>query len=501
MDIDSEEEIEEQIVEQAIRDEIEFNEVVLTVARATVYHNNNFLIKEPCRNSPCTQWMFIMEILNGNDLRCQEQCRMEKHVFVKLCDRLRSYGLTFTKGVRLEEAVCMFLLTLGHGVGNRIIQEQFQHSGETVSRQFGIVIEKMIMLAFDEIRQPREFNEVPHYIRIKEIIRLRCVCKAWCDLVIDPNFISTHLNLQTDSGRTFAETSKLEVPFRFDSKFLRMVGSVNGLLSYVEKQPPRVEVFSLARNSWREVGTYAGCCARDACSAVVVNGRVHWFTKRTKDASASFILAFDFGSEKFGEVMLPNYYQDGDNQSHGHEPKVSVTVLRESLSLIVCCYNGGLIGCCDILVVREYGMAESWSKQYSIVPNKRILRCLGIVNNRDLMLDTIDNKGVFSYDLEKQEYKPLGWDTSREVEEERIYACSKSGFEAEYVDFAKANIIAVSVDYRNAQEHPLSTAFDDSWSALKWVASHFNQNGQGTNPKREQGRLIEKLDWGVMESG
>ncbi|KAK2656432.1 hypothetical protein Ddye_009484 [Dipteronia dyeriana] len=35
MDIDSDEEIEEQIVEQAIRDEIEFNEVVVSVARAT----------------------------------------------------------------------------------------------------------------------------------------------------------------------------------------------------------------------------------------------------------------------------------------------------------------------------------------------------------------------------------------------------------------------------------------------------------------------------------
>ena len=90
---------------------------------------------------------------------------MEKHVFVKLCDRLRSYGLTSTKGVRLEDAVGMLLMTLGHGVGNIIIQEQFQRSGETVSRQFRIVLEKMIMLAFDEIRPPREFNEVPYYIR------------------------------------------------------------------------------------------------------------------------------------------------------------------------------------------------------------------------------------------------------------------------------------------------------------------------------------------------
>ncbi|KAK2665120.1 hypothetical protein Ddye_003694 [Dipteronia dyeriana] len=42
---------------------------------------------------------------------------------------------------------------------------------------------------------------------------------------------------------------------------------------------------------------------------------------------------------------------------------------------------------------------------------------------------------------------------------------------------SEANIIAVSVDHRNAPEHPLPAPFDDSWSAVKWVASHLNQNG------------------------
>ncbi|EHA8586392.1 Tuliposide A-converting enzyme 2, chloroplastic [Cocos nucifera] len=37
---------------------------------------------------------------------------------------------------------------------------------------------------------------------------------------------------------------------------------------------------------------------------------------------------------------------------------------------------------------------------------------------------------------------------------------------------AKANVIAVSVDYRLAPEHPLPIAYEDSWVALKWVASH-----------------------------
>ncbi|XP_030466656.1 probable carboxylesterase 12 [Syzygium oleosum] len=42
---------------------------------------------------------------------------------------------------------------------------------------------------------------------------------------------------------------------------------------------------------------------------------------------------------------------------------------------------------------------------------------------------------------------------------------------------AEANIIAVSVDYRRAPEHPLPVAYDDSWTTLKWVVSHSTGNG------------------------
>ncbi|XWS25647.1 hypothetical protein CRYUN_Cryun27aG0085800 [Craigia yunnanensis] len=37
---------------------------------------------------------------------------------------------------------------------------------------------------------------------------------------------------------------------------------------------------------------------------------------------------------------------------------------------------------------------------------------------------------------------------------------------------AEANIIALSVDYRLVPEHPLLTAYEDSWAALQWTAPH-----------------------------
>ncbi|KAF9587873.1 hypothetical protein IFM89_006127 [Coptis chinensis] len=55
--------------------------------------------------------------------------------------------------------------------------------------------------------------------------------------------------------------------------------------------------------------------------------------------------------------------------------------------------------------------------------------------------------------------------------------CIESAFCPTYHNYlnllvSKANVVAVSVDYRRAPEHPLPVAYEDSWTALKWVFSH-----------------------------
>ncbi|KAF8410033.1 hypothetical protein HHK36_002553 [Tetracentron sinense] len=46
-----------------------------------------------------------------------------------------------------------------------------------------------------------------------------------------------------------------------------------------------------------------------------------------------------------------------------------------------------------------------------------------------------------------------------------------------------ANAIVVSVNYRLVPEHPLPTAYDDSWTVLQWVASHYSKLGDGHGPE------------------
>jgi len=112
----------------------------------------NHLCKEPCRTSELKGHSWVQEILQGNPTRCYEMFRMEKHVFNLLCIELVELGLKSSNRMTVEEMVAMFLVVVGHGVGNRMIQERFQHSGETVSRYFHRVLHVVLKLSIKYIK-------------------------------------------------------------------------------------------------------------------------------------------------------------------------------------------------------------------------------------------------------------------------------------------------------------------------------------------------------------
>ncbi|KAG0544013.1 hypothetical protein BDA96_02G238700 [Sorghum bicolor] len=57
---------------------------------------------------------------------------------------------------------------------------------------------------------------------------------------------------------------------------------------------------------------------------------------------------------------------------------------------------------------------------------------------------------------------------------------------------ARAGVVAVSVNYRLAPEHPLPAAYDDSWAALKWVLASAAA-GSGSDPWLSQYGDLSRL--------
>ncbi|XP_042974767.1 uncharacterized protein LOC122306404 [Carya illinoinensis] len=154
--------------EEEKEDDIDFM-IALQLMMASKYYTT-YMVKEPCRTSPHIGHKFVMEILNGHHDRCHQQFRMEKDVFHTLCKELNGrYNLTSTRNITIEEMVGIFLITLGHGFGNTMAQERFQHSGETISRHFNSVLMVVSRMAVDIISlTDREFKDVSKKIREDE---------------------------------------------------------------------------------------------------------------------------------------------------------------------------------------------------------------------------------------------------------------------------------------------------------------------------------------------
>jgi hypothetical protein len=136
--------------------------IIQATATALPFLFQRSTIPQPMRTSSLSGGEYINEVMScGNPKRIQQVLRMKLEVFQFLCSELQTKGgLAPSRHVSVEEQVAMFLCAIAHSDTNREIQERFQHSGETVSRYFHVVLQALNRLVPCYIRLPSA-DEIP----------------------------------------------------------------------------------------------------------------------------------------------------------------------------------------------------------------------------------------------------------------------------------------------------------------------------------------------------
>ena len=84
---------------------------------------------------------------------------LNRATFKKLCNILQSRGgLTASKNVTINEIVALFLHILAHGTKIRWMKACFARSGETISRQFHMVLKAIIKIGQYFIKEDPDTN-------------------------------------------------------------------------------------------------------------------------------------------------------------------------------------------------------------------------------------------------------------------------------------------------------------------------------------------------------
>uniref|UniRef100_A0A5B6YQ60 F-box domain-containing protein n=1 Tax=Davidia involucrata TaxID=16924 RepID=A0A5B6YQ60_DAVIN len=179
-----------------------------------------------------------------------------------------------------------------------------------------------------------------------------------------------------------------------DYKFVRIASYEDAPLMITQ-----VEVYTFSSNSWKEIEVAVpGLIFENSSTASLQNGFLHWMAYGT---DREIIVSFDLGDEVFREIAVPD--------SHGISFEINrkLSVLKESLSVIVYSTAEEKNICFDIWVMNEYGVEESWTKQFTVGPLLTVSKPLGFWKNGEVIFNYEENLNnvLFLYDPSAQEMK------------------------------------------------------------------------------------------------
>uniref|UniRef100_A0A2N9HUR4 F-box domain-containing protein n=1 Tax=Fagus sylvatica TaxID=28930 RepID=A0A2N9HUR4_FAGSY len=160
------------------------------------------------------------------------------------------------------------------------------------------------------------------------------------------------------------------------------------------KDRPMVEVYTLSTGEWRMVTPVLSpiCILHDCPTPAFVNGALHWIGVR-RDTTA-FVN---------GALLWIGHRMNGELSA----------VYGNSIALFHSSYFRGFL---DIWVMKEYGVASSWTKVLAFTehnPGDSPL-ALGFRRNSQLVLQVQDLK-LISVDLGNQNMKDLGYQNGKDI--------------------------------------------------------------------------------------
>jgi hypothetical protein len=111
--------------------------------------------KNPIHTSKLSGAKRVHEILTGHESLSKRNFPIEVGVFQALVNKLREKQLLAdSRSISVEEKVAIFLYALAKNASNETLRYEFQHSGETISRHFGAMLDAITQLTCVYIRPP-----------------------------------------------------------------------------------------------------------------------------------------------------------------------------------------------------------------------------------------------------------------------------------------------------------------------------------------------------------
>jgi hypothetical protein len=139
----------------------------LGASEIALMYTDIYLAKNPPRTSTLSSMGWLLEILHTPG-ECHRQLRMSIEIFMNLHDLLvHRYGLESSMHMDTKEMLAIFLYTCGSYDSNRRGQNRFKQSRETISRKFDEVLNALMAMAQDFIRQ-KNWNFPTTHKRIRD---------------------------------------------------------------------------------------------------------------------------------------------------------------------------------------------------------------------------------------------------------------------------------------------------------------------------------------------